>query len=305
MKEIYDLIIIGAGPSGVSAAIYSNRSGLKTLVIEKNAIGGQVINAYEIENYPGFPKVHGFDLALSFSEQLKYNEIKVEYDEVISVIKQEDDIFKIITKSSREFYSKYVVLALGSNPKKLGINKEDEFIGKGVSYCATCDGAFYRNKDVAVIGGGNSAITEAIYLSEITNKVYVIVRNKLRADNVEISRMKNRKNIEVLEGFQIKELLGNEVLNGVLLTNNDGSMIRKLDVSGIFIYIGQLPPTKFLSNLNILNKDGYIEVNEHYETKVKNLYAIGDVIPKHLRQIVNAVSDGALVIDNIKNINNF
>ena len=294
--EVKDLIIIGAGPSGVSAAIYAKRANLDFIIFEKFAIGGQVINAFEIENYPGFNKIFGSDLAINFMNNLTALNVEVKYEEVVSLEKNED-IFILKTSLDNVYYAKNVILALGSNPRKLNLPNKDQFTGRGISYCAMCDGNFYKDKEILVYGGGNSAISEALFLTNIVKKLTIVSRSNLRADKSLVEELSSKQNVDILENKLVDSLIiDNNEIKGVKLKDKFNNEITFLNVEGIFVYIGAIPSTSFLTNLGILNKEGYIEVNNHFETKINNLYAIGDVINKDLRQIVTATNDGAFAI---------
>ena len=295
---IRDLIIIGAGPGGVTSAIYAKRAGLDVLVFEKYVIGGQVVNAFEIENYPGFSKINGFDLALLFQNQLKDNDIKVINEEVIK-IEPNDNYFKIITNNN-EYFSKKVILALGSKHKTLSLSNLEKYEGHGISYCATCDGAFYKDKNVAIVGAGNSAISEAIYLAKIAKSVNIIVRSKVKAEQSLVKELLSFKNVNIFEGYEITKLDGDINLSNITITNKVTKDKKILEIEGVFVYIGLIPSTKFLLDLGITDENGYIITDNHFETKIKGLYAIGDCIKKDLRQIVNSTSDGAMVIHYLK-----
>ena len=295
---IRDLIIIGAGPGGVTSAIYAKRAGLDVLVFEKYVIGGQVVNAFEIENYPGFSKINGFDLALLFQNQLKDNDIKVINEEVIK-IEPNNNYFKIITNNN-EYFSKKVILALGSKHKTLTLSNLEKYEGHGISYCATCDGAFYKDKNVAIVGAGNSAISEAIYLAKIAKSVNIIVRSKVKAEQSLVKELLSFKNVNIFEGYEITKLDGDINLSNITITNKVTKDEKILEIEGVFVYIGLIPSTKFLLDLGITDENGYIITNNHFETKIKGLYAIGDCIKKDLRQIVNSTSDGAMVIHYLK-----
>ena len=294
--EVKDLIIIGAGPSGVSAAIYAKRANLDFIIFEKFAIGGQVINAFEVENYPGFNKIFGSDLAINFMNNLTALNVEVKYEEVVSLEKKED-IFILKTSLDNVYYAKKVILALGSNPRKLNLPNEDQFTGRGISYCAMCDGNFYKDKEILVYGGGNSAISEALFLTNIVKKLTIVSRSNLRADKSLVEELSSKQNVDILENKLVDSLIiDNNEIKGVKLKDKFNNEITSLNIEGIFVYIGAIPSTSFLANLGILNKEGYIEVNNHFETKINNLYAIGDVINKDLRQIVTATNDGAFAI---------
>lgn len=295
MENILDLIIVGAGPAGVTAAIYAKRSNINFKIFEKEMVGGNVVNAFEIENYPGVGKLMGSDLAIKFIGDLDALGIDVNY-ETITKIEKNDDIFKVTTSENEIYYTKKVLLALGTKARKLGVSNEDQLLGRGISYCATCDGSFYKGKDVLVVGGGNSALTEALYLSKIVNKIYLITRHELKGDKKEIQKIKETPNIEVIEFKTVKEVEGNNFVTGVKIIDTNTNEESSLKVDGIFVYIGQLPPTNIVSHFGVLNKNGFIEVDEHYETKIKGLFAVGDCINKVVRQIVTATGDAATAI---------
>ena len=295
MENILDLIIVGAGPAGVTAAIYAKRSNINFKIFEKEMVGGNVVNAFEIENYPGVGKLMGSDLAIKFIGDLDALGIDVNY-EAITKIEKNDDIFKVITSENEIYYAKKVLLALGTKARKLGVSNEDQLLGRGISYCATCDGSFYKGKEVLVVGGGNSALTEALYLSKIVNKIYLITRHELKGDKKEIQKIKETPNIKVIEFKTVKEVEGNNFVTDVKIIDTNTNEESSLKVDGIFVYIGQLPPTNIVSDFGVLNKNGFIEVDEHYETKIKGLFAVGDCINKVVRQIVTATGDAATAI---------
>lgn len=295
MENILDLIIVGAGPAGVTAAIYAKRSNINFKIFEKEMVGGNVVNAFEIENYPGVGKLMGSDLAIKFIGDLDALGIDVNY-EAITKIEKNDDIFKVTTSENEIYYTKKVLLALGTKARKLGVSNEDQLLGRGISYCATCDGSFYKGKDVLVVGGGNSALTEALYLSKIVNKIYLITRHELKGDKKEIQKIKETPNIKVIEFKTVKEVEGNNFVTDVKIIDTNTNEESSLKVDGIFVYIGQLPPTNIVSDFGVLNKNGFIEVDEHYETKIKGLFAVGDCINKVVRQIVTATGDAATAI---------
>lgn len=290
-----DLAIIGAGPGGVTAAIYAKRSGLEFDIFEKSCVGGNVVSAFEIENYPGVGKIVGADLAMNFMNELSELQIDVTYDEVVE-LKKHEDYFELKTGMGETKQYKKVLLALGTKPKQLNIENEDKFLGRGISFCATCDGAFYKDKEVLVVGGGNSALTETLYLANIVKKAYVMTRHELKGDKKEIAKIKAVPNVEVIEFKSINKLLGEDGIKGVELIDTNTKELSELKIDGIFVYIGQLPPTAFIKELGILNERGFIEVNAHFETKVSGLFAIGDCINKTVRQIVTATGDAASAI---------
>ena len=285
-------IIIGAGPAGMNAALYLKRAGIDVVLIEKEVPGGEMLKTNKIENYLGFESIDGGELALKMSKQIKDLGIKIMKDKVLKVTK--NDKFIVETKKEK-LEADYVIVATGRTPRKLGLRGEDVLTGKGISYCAVCDGAFYRGKEVAVIGGGDAALTEALYLSDLCAKVYVVVRRDLRASEVLQSRVKAKENIIVLKNVNVSKLDYDERLSSIIL--DDG---KTLPVSGMFIAIGGTPQLNFLDGLDVMMKDGYIVTNDKMESSVKGLYAVGDVRYKDYYQIVTAVSDGAVAALSIK-----
>ena len=285
-------VIIGAGPAGLNAALYLKRAGIDAVIIEKEIPGGEMLKTNKIENYLGFSEIDGGELALKMSKQVKDLGVKIIRDKVLKVSKKDKFIIEM-EKDSLE--ADYVIVATGRTPRKLGLRGEEELTGKGISYCAVCDGAFYRGKEVAVIGGGDSALTEALYLSDLCSKVYVVVRRDLRASDVLQSRVKNKENIVVLKNVNVSELRYDEGLSDILL--DDG---KTLPVNGMFIAIGGSPELSFLDGLGIDMEKGYIKTNDRMETNIKGLYAVGDVRYKDFYQIITAASDGAIAALSIK-----
>lgn len=286
-------VIIGAGPAGMAAALYLKRAGIEPVIIEKEVPGGEMLKTKTIENYLGFESIDGGELALKMNKQLKDLGVLIVKDKVLNVIKK--DKFEVQLELET-IECDYVIVATGRTPRKLGLRGEEELTGRGISYCAVCDGAFYRGKEVAVIGGGDSALTEALYLADLCSKVYVIARRDLRASDVLQNRVKNKENIVVLKNVQVSNLeYENEKLSQIIL--DDG---QTLPVSGMFIAIGGMPELGFLNEMDIEMKNGYIVTNDRMESSVKGLYAIGDVRYKDFYQIVTAVSDGAIAALSIK-----
>ena len=285
-------IIIGAGPAGMNAALYLKRAGIDVVLIEKEVPGGEMLKTNKIENYLGFESIDGGELALKMSKQIKDLGIKIMKDKVLNVTKSD----KFIVEMEKEkIEADYVIVATGRTPRKLGLRGEDELTGKGISYCAVCDGAFYRGKEVAVIGGGDAALTEALYLADLCAKVYVVVRRDLRASEALQSRVKAKENIIVLKNVNVSKLDYDDSLSSITL--DDG---KTLPVSGMFIAIGGMPQLNFLDDLDVMIKNGYIVTNDKMESSVKGLYAAGDVRYKDYYQIVTAVSDGAVAALSIK-----
>lgn len=289
--KIYDLIIIGGGAAGYTAALYACRAGLDTLVIERLSAGGQMALTGEIDNYPGFDEgIDGFTLGMKMQSQAERFGAVTEYADVISVDFSKP--VKKITASSGEFLSKTVAVATGANPKELGLENEREFIGKGIHYCAHCDGRFYKDKTVAVVGGGNSAVTDALYLSRIAKKVYLIHRrDTLSASKIYTEPLLKADNVEFLWNSSVTELITDDRVRGVRLQD------KELICDALFISIGRTPATDFLKNAVQLDANGYIIADETTKTDIDGVYAIGDVRTKPLRQIVTAVSDGAVCVE--------
>lgn len=290
---MYDCLVIGAGPGGLTAAIYCSRANLKVAVLEKLMPGGQVASTYKIDNYPGVPEVSGVDLALKMFDQA--TALGVEYlpMEVID-IKKEKDIFLVKT-NDQILQAKTVIVATGTKNRKLHVEGEEKYLGKGISFCAICDGSFYQGQDVLVVGGGNSALEESLYLSSIVNKVYIVnITDEPTAFKNVQDKVKKTKNIEVFNNSEVIAFEGNDVLKEVKVKNLKTKEVTSFKVNGCFEYIGHIPNTDFLKDLGILNKYGYIVVDGNKETKVKGLFGVGDVIDKEIRQITTATGDGTI-----------
>ncbi len=289
---IYDLVIIGMGPAGVSAAIYAKRAGLNVLCIEKAMIGGYVNYIDRIENYPGMI-MSGPDLAFKFYEHIKELDIEVINKEVVSVI--DGDVKKVVT-SDNEFLCKNVLVATGRIPRKLELEHEEELEGKGISHCALCDGAFYKGKVVAVVGGGDSALQETLYLSNLCEKVYLIHRrDEFRVTGSLLEKIQDKGNVVRIMNTTISELETEDGrLSSILLDSGD-----ELEVDGLFVYVGFVPGTVFAEKLGITDENGYIIVDKHYESKIKGIFAVGDIIKKEVYQVSTAVGEGAQAAINI------
>ena len=285
-------IVIGAGPGGMSAAIYLKRAGIDVILIEKMVPGGEMLKTNKIENYLGFDSIDGGELALRMSSQVKALGIEIIRDDITDI--SYDNTF-IVTGLKNKYQADYVIIATGRVPRKLGLDMEEELLNRGISYCATCDGAFYKGKEVAIVGGGDSALTEALYLSDICLKVYVLVRKDLKASDILQNIVKNKDNIVILKNVSVSQFISSDSLTGVLL--NDG---RKLDVNGLFIAIGGTPDISFLKNLNVDTINGYIKTDNKMRTNIKGLYAVGDVRYKDFYQIITAASDGAIAALSIR-----
>lgn len=291
-KKIFDVVILGGGPAGFSAAIYAARGAVSTAIVDVNMLGGQPSNYLELENYPGFQLVGGYDLMEKFEEHAdKFGVKKFPMQEIEKV----DLAQKKIYTKEYEFSAKSIIIATGAQPQKLGVLGEKEFVGRGVSYCAVCDGAFYKDKAVAVVGGGNSAIEEAMYLTKFAKKVYVIHRrDKLRADKIIQERAFKNQKIEFIWNSTVFEIQGENTVKSILLKDTQTDKISKLDVDGIFPYIGISPNTELFSGQLNQDKYGFIITDTTMATSVDGVYAIGDVRNTPLRQVVTAASDGAI-----------
>lgn len=294
-QEIYDTIIIGGGCAGYPAAIYAARFNMKTLVIAKEQ-GGLITTTHLVENYPGFISLTGQELADNLKSHVEANNVPIVDDIVTSTKKREsDELFEIQTAISEKTYlSKTIILATGTKHKHLGAPGEDKYQSRGVSYCATCDGPFFKNKTVAIVGGGDSAAKEAMVLSQSCNKVYMLVRSKLKAEPINADRIKKIENIEVIEGVNIKEILGKKKMNKVVLDSQiNGSSTLPLD--GLFIAIGMNPQNELAKELDVeLNKRGEIIIDKHSQTNVKGVFAAGDVTDAEWKQGIIAAAEGSV-----------
>ncbi len=297
MDNVYDIIIIGGGPAGYSAALYSARAGLDTLLIEKMSAGGQMALTGDIENYPGFEDgIDGFTLGMKMQKGAARFGAKTEYGEVSDLI-LDGEIKKVITTSG-ERYAKAVIIATGANPRELGIDDEKAFVGRGIHYCAHCDGRFYKDKTVIVIGGGNSAAEDALHLSKLAKKVYLVHRrDELRADRIYKKRLAEASNIEFIWNSEVTSLVAEFKLTGAIIKNVQSGEESQIDCDGIFVSIGRVPATDFLVGKLLLDKNGYIIADESTKTSIDGVYAAGDVRTKSLRQVVTAVSDGAVAVN--------
>ncbi|MBQ5910461.1 MAG: thioredoxin-disulfide reductase [Clostridia bacterium] len=292
MERIFDTVIIGGGPAGYTAALYAARAGLNTAVIEKMSIGGQMTLTGDIENYPGFDEaIDGISLGMKMQNGAEKFGAKTVYDEVLKVDFSEK--IKKITTFGGEYLAKTVIIAAGANPKSLGLENEEKFTGRGIHYCAHCDGRFYKDKTVAVVGGGNSAAADALYLSRLVKKVYLIHRrDSLRATKIYHEPLIKTENIEFLWNSTVTELLGENKLSSIVVNTSSNSQNLVLD--GVFVSIGRRPATDFLNGVLPLDEQGYIIAGEDTKTSIDGVFAAGDVRIKALRQIVTATADGAV-----------
>jgi len=291
---IYDVAVIGAGPAGLAASLYAARAKMSTVVIEKMFPGGQAALTDTIENYPGFPEgINGIQLTAAMKKQAERFGAKFINGDV-EKIEKNNDLFTIVTKKEN-LEAKTVILAAGAQPRKLGVKGEREFTGRGVSYCATCDGAFYKDKPIAIVGGGDTAIQEALYLTRFASKVFVIHRrDQLRATKVLQERAFNNEKIEFVWNSVVNEIKGQNAVEEVVVENVKTGKLDSLQVDGIFVAIGHLPNTDFVKDLVHLDERGYVITDDHMVTNIPGLFAAGDVRQKDLRQVVTAVADGAI-----------
>lgn len=298
---MYDVIIVGGGPAGITAGIYAKRANLNVIIFEKETVGGQIASSPLVENFPGFKSISGVDLATNFYEQAENAGVPIEIEEVEKIIPGK--VIRVVTDMG-EYETKSVIIATGAKYRLLGLPNEDNLIGKGISFCTSCDGAFFKGKDVAVIGGANSAITGAIYLANLCNKVYVVYRkDKLRAEAQLVDSLFKKENVEVIYNANVKEIVGEDELEGIIL-DVDGKE-RPLEISGMFESIGMDAETSLVKDIVTLNEQNYI-VSDDCNTNVEGIFVAGDCREKGLRQLTTAVSDGAIAATNaIKYVDNY
>lgn len=290
----FDTVILGGGPAGLAAGIYASRGAIKTAIVDANMMGGQPSNYLELENYPGYPLIGGYDLMEKFEEHAdKFGVNKFPMQEIESV-----DLLstpKVIKTKEAEFKCKTVILAMGAQPMKLGVPGEKEFVGRGVSYCAVCDGAFYRDKVVTVVGGGNAAVEEAMYLTKFASKVYLVHRrDELRADKIVQERAFKNEKLEFIWNSVVKEIKGDDLVHTAVLENTKTGEIKNLETNGVFPYIGMRPNVELINGQVEQDKGGFIVTDSTMKTSVEGVYAIGDIRNTPLRQVITAASDGAI-----------
>lgn len=299
MDKIYDVIIIGSGPAGLSAAIYCARGNLSCLVIEKEVYGGKLSKTYEIDNYPGVGRISGAELAQKYVDQVKSFNIEIITADICQI--ENKDTYKVISATNGKTYlARNVIVATGASENRLKLERADEFTGRGISYCAVCDGFFYRKKDVVIIGGGNSALEEALYLANLCKSVTIIIRRDVfRADRSVIDKVLSSDKIKVIyKSLPEKLIIEDDMLKGLVIRNVDDGSLSKVECAGIFPYIGQSANTSFLDK-SLLDKNGYMIVNPDMSTSIEGIYGAGDVIVKGLRQVVTAANDGAIAANSI------
>ena len=293
-EKIFDVVIIGAGPAGMTAAVYTSRANLSTLMIERGIPGGQMANTEEVENYPGFDHILGPELSTKMFEHAKKFGAEYAYGDVTEIIDGEE--YKTIVSGKKQYKTRAIILSTGAEWKKMGIPGESELGGRGVSYCAVCDGAFFKNKNLIVVGGGDSAVEEGVYLTRFANKVTIVHRrDKLRAQKILQDRAFANEKIDFIWNSTVKEIHEKEGKVGsvTLVSTVDGTE-SQVETDGVFVYIGMVPLTAPFKNLGIVNEAGYIVTNEKMETSVAGIFAAGDVRDKTLRQIVTATGDGSI-----------
>ncbi|ARA98515.1 thioredoxin-disulfide reductase [Geobacillus thermodenitrificans] len=293
-EKIYDVIIAGAGPAGLTAAVYTSRANLSTLMIERGVPGGQMVNTEEVENYPGFETILGPELATKMFEHAKKFGAEYAYGDVKEII--DGEAYKTVVVGDKEYKARAVIIATGAEYKKLGVPGEAELGGRGVSYCAVCDGAFFKGKDLVVVGGGDSAVEEGVYLTRFANKVTIVHRrDQLRAQKILQDRAFANEKVDFIWNHTVKQINEKDgKVGSVTLVHTQTGEEREFPCDGVFIYIGMVPLSKPFANLGITNENGYIVTNEKMETKVPGIFAAGDVREKMLRQIVTATGDGSI-----------
>lgn len=293
-----DVLIIGAGPAGLSAAIYVERAGKHAVCLEAMTVGGQIVNTPEIANYPGIKKISGFEFSMGLYEQATELGADIIYEQAVKIretLNPEEKGFTVLTESGKEFEAKTVIIATGAKNRLLGIDKEESLTGRGVSYCATCDGAFFRGKDVAVNGGGNTALEDALFLTNYCNKVYIIHRrDEFRGEPKNVEAVKSKENVEFVLDSTIDELKGDRNLEAVVVRNKNTGKLREIPVAGLFIAIGQEPDNVAFADVALLDEKGYIRADESCMTETPGIFVAGDCRTKAVRQLTTAASDGAV-----------
>lgn len=290
---MYDIIIIGAGPAGLTAALYGLRAGKSVLVLEGKAYGGQIINAEKVQNYPGIAEISGRELSQNMLSQVRNFGGEVKIEKVLELA-DKDGVKVVSTDMDETYQAKAVIIATGAENRKLGLPREEEMTGRGVSYCATCDGNFYQGKNVAVIGGGNTALMDAIYLSDLAKKVYLVHRrDEFRAEQIYVDEAREKENIEFVTSAVPKAIIGENKVEGLEVEYKNGQEDRTLDVDGIFIAVGHQPQNEVFKNVIQLDEAGYIKTEDGVHTSMDKVYVAGDARAKELKQLTTAVGDGA------------
>ncbi|MBK6089347.1 NAD(P)/FAD-dependent oxidoreductase [Ruminococcus difficilis] len=289
---MYDIIVIGAGPAGMTAAIYARRAAKTVLVLEALSYGGQIINTPDIENYPAAAHVSGFDFATGVYNQAKELGAEFKFEKALEIENRAED--KLVRTKKNEYAARAVIIATGSENRKLGVENEDKLVGRGISYCATCDGAFYRKKKVAVVGGGNTALEDALYLAEVAEKVYLIHRrDSFRGEEATAALLRERENVELVLNSTVKQLHFEKKLNAVTVAGKSGAE-RTLEVDGLFVAVGRIPENQNFASVIELDGSGYAVAGEDCRTKTEGIFVAGDNRQKEVRQLVTAAADGAV-----------
>lgn len=287
---MYDIIIVGGGPAGMTAAIYGASARKKVLILEKDSMGGKILKTNKIKNYPGFEEISGFDYSNNLFNQVKKLGVEVKFEEVLKINKDKS----IITNKSK-YNAGAIIIATGSKNKTLNILNEDKFLGKGISYCATCDGMFFKGKNIAIVGGGNSSISEALYLSNIVKNLYVIYRQKeFKFDSIDLETLKKKDNVTFIFNSTVSKLNGNEFMESITVKNNEDNNESEISVDGLFISIGFTPLSSLCEEILELSDNGYILSNEECTTNIDGVFVAGDVRKKSVRQLTTACSDGTI-----------
>jgi len=291
MKK-YDVIIIGGGPAGLSASIYTSRAMLSTLILEKETIGGQIVISSNIENYPGFPEsIKTAELVEKMKKQAENFGVNIEFDEVEKIEKKNNGF--IIKTDWEEYFAKGLILAVGSSPKKTGVPGEEKFLGKGVAFCATCDGPFFKDKDVIIVGAGNSGVQEGLFLLNYVNSLkFVEFMPQMNAEKILQERIKKKKNVDIYLNTELLEIIGDDRITGVKVRDRESKKEETLKAEGVFLYVGYSPNTGFLKDFVDLDKRGYIKTDDKYRTNINNVYAAGDVVSNLYSQVVISSGSG-------------
>ncbi|CVH75023.1 Thioredoxin reductase [Clostridiales bacterium CHKCI006] len=291
----YDVVIVGSGPAGMTASIYAARADMKVLMLDKLAPGGQIINTNEIQNYTGMGTINGAELAMDMFNHTQELNVEFDYGTVNEIKEENGEKVVVCEEDNKTFTTKSVIIATGTRPRILGIESEQPYMGNGISWCAICDGAQYRGKDVVVIGGGNSAVEESIYLSGMVKSLTIVTMFDLTADPIACDKLRAMDNVTIYTYQNVEEFVGeNGKLAGVRFKSTQTGEERIVNCDGVFEYIGLTPTTEFLKDTGLLNQFGYVEVNERMETKIPGIYGAGDCITKNLRQVITACADGAI-----------
>lgn len=290
---MYDIIIIGAGPAGLTAGIYAKQANKNVLILEKSTYGGQILNANKVKNYPGFTEISGFEFANKLYNQVCELNAEIKFEEVIKITN--NDNFKEVLTTKNSYKAKAIIIATGAQNRKLNISNENKLIGKGISYCTTCDGMFFKNKEVAIIGGGNNSIDGALYLSDICKKVYLIYRQKeFKTETINLTKLKEKENIIFKLNTNIIDIIGEDKLEGIKIKENDTNEEQFINIDGLFIAIGYIPVSNICKNLIETNDKGYVIANENCLTNVDGIFVAGDIRVKNIRQLTTACSDGTI-----------